>query len=73
MKDSECFHKVANKGKGSKRGSKTQKSEGQQASQNRFQVLEEEEEITTTDQTKGEGLMEEGKEEGREQTLAKNL
>jgi len=73
MKDSKSFHKVANKGKGRKRGSKTQKSEGQQASQNRFQVLEEEEEITITDQTKGEGLMEEGKEEDKEQTQETNL
>ena len=73
MKDFESFHKVAHKGKGSKRGPKIQKSEGQQASQNRFQVLEEEEGITNVDQTKREGLMAEGKEEDREQTPDKNM
>jgi len=72
MKDFESFHKVENKGKGSKRGPKTQKSEGQQASQNMFQVLEEEEGITNADQAKGGGLVEEGKEEHREQTQDNN-
>jgi len=51
MKDTESFHKVVHKGKGGKRGPKLHQTERQQASQNRFQVLEEE--VTTkADHTK---------------------
>ena len=39
MKDSESLFKVEHKGKGGKRGPKTRKSTGQQASENMFQVL----------------------------------
>jgi len=56
MKDSEGYHKVVNKGKGNKKGIKTQKSKGHQTSQNRFKALEVEEEDNTADQTKGEIL-----------------
>ena len=41
VKDTKNFHKVGYRGKGGKRGPKKQQTEGQQASLNRFQVLEE--------------------------------
>lgn len=49
MKDTESFHKVVQKGKGGKRGPKLHQTEGKHASQNRFQVLEEEELIAKAD------------------------
>jgi len=49
MKDTESFHKVGYSGKRGKMGPKQHQIEGQQASLNRFQVLEEEEEITKVD------------------------
>ena len=41
MKDNESFQKVVNRGKSGKRGPKKHQDEGQQVSQNKFQVLEE--------------------------------
>jgi len=51
MKETYRFQKVVNRGKGSKRGPKQHQDEGQQISQNKFQVLEEDEEISKEDQT----------------------
>lgn len=50
MKDTESFQKVSHKGKGGKRGLKQHQAEGPQVTQNRFQVLEEEEEMIKVDQ-----------------------
>ena len=68
MKDTESFYKVVHREKGSKRGPKQHQTEGQQPSQNRFLVLEEEEEITKVDQAMGGSPVEKEKEEDREQT-----
>lgn len=68
MKDIESFHKVVHKGKGGKMGAKLHQTEGKHASQNRFQVLEEEEEITKADQAKGRSLVDKENEIDGEQT-----
>jgi len=59
IEETKSFHKVVHKGKGGKRGMKLHQREGRQTSQNRFQVLEGEEEITKADQAKGGSPMEE--------------
>jgi len=63
MKDTKGFHKVVHRGKGGKRGPKQQQTEGPQTNLNRFQVLEEEEEITKVDQVKEGSPGEKDKEE----------
>ena len=50
VKDTESFPKMGYRGNGVEMGLKKNKIEGQQASPNRFQVLEEEEETTKVDQ-----------------------
>ena len=66
LKDTDSFHKVVQGGKSGKRGPKQHQNEGQQVSQNQFQVLEEDEEITAEDQAMNESPEEKEKEENRE-------
>lgn len=54
---------MASKGKGGRKGSKQQHNEGQKTNQNRFQALEENEEMANEDQSMEEGPIEEEKEE----------
>ena len=68
MKDIEGFLKVVHKGKGGKRGPKKHQIEGQQTNLNKFQVLEEEVEITKEDQVMEGSPMEKEKEEYKVQT-----
>ena len=68
MKDTESFHKVGHRGKGGKRGPKQLQTERQKANLNRFQVLEEEEEIKKVDQVMDGSLEEKEKEEDTVQT-----
>jgi len=63
MTDLESFQKVASKGKGGKKGLKQQRNEGLKTIQNRFQVLEENEETKNEDQNIEEGPNEKEKEE----------
>lgn len=72
MKDTENFHKVGYRRKGGKRGQKKQQRGGKHASLNKFQVLEEEEEIKKVDQVMEGSLREKEKEEDREQTQDSN-
>jgi len=65
MKETESFQKVASKGKGGKKGPKQQHNEVQKVSQNKFQVLEENEEITRENQSQEEGPNEKEKEEDK--------
>ena len=65
-KDTESFHKVGNRGRGGKRLQKKNHTEGQQASPNRYKVLEEEEEVTKVDQVMEGSPGEKEKEENRE-------
>lgn len=51
IKDTKSFQKVASKGKGGKKGPKHLCNENQKASQNKYQALEENEEIANEDQT----------------------
>ena len=67
MKDNDSFHKVVNKGKGGKRGPKQHINEGKKVSQNKFQVLEENEKITRENQSREEGPNEKQKEENNKQ------
>ena len=53
---------MVNKGKGGKKGLKNIWNEGQKASQNSYQALEENEEIVNVDQSMDEGLNEKEKE-----------
>ena len=62
-KDTDNFQKVASKGKGGKKGSKQQRNKGQKINLNRFQVLEENEEMENEDQSIEEGPIEKEKEE----------
>ena len=68
MKEIDSFQKVVNRGKGGKRGPKQPQDEGKQFRQNRFQVLQEEEEITKSDQAMEGRTVEKEKEENRVQT-----
>jgi len=68
MKDTEIFHKLVRRAKGGKRGPMKHQNEGQQSSQNRFDVLEEDEAITKADQDMGGSLEEKGRDEDCEQT-----
>lgn len=72
MKDSESFHKVVQKGKGSKWGPKLSQTDKHQASQNRFQALEEEEIAEQADQVQVGNPVEEEKEDNMEQTQNRN-
>lgn len=68
MKDTDSFHKVnILKGKISKKGPKKHQPGGQKASQNQFQVLEEDEEIAEEDQVMKEGYENREKEEDNDQ------
>lgn len=62
-KGSDSFQKVVNRGKGRKRGQKQHQEEGQHISQNKFQVLEEDEEISKEDQAMEGSLVNNEKEE----------
>lgn len=55
MKDVDSVHKVVPRGKSGKKRPKQHQAGGQKASQNQFQVLEEDEEITVEDQVMKEG------------------
>lgn len=74
MKDTENFHKVGYRGKGGKRGPKKHQTEGKEASLNRFQVLEEEEETIKVDQVMEGNLGEKHKEKnsGKRQDINKH-
>lgn len=63
VKDTENFQKLVSKGKGGWKGSRQQRSEGQKINTNRFQVLEEKEEMRREDQAMLEGPKEKEKEE----------
>ena len=63
MKDTESFQKVASRGKGGKKGPKQHHNEGQKASENRYQELEENEEMANEDQSMEDGPNEKEKEE----------
>ena len=63
MKDTESFQKVASKGKGGRKGSKQQRNEGKKINQNKFQALEENEEMANEDQSMEDGPKEKEKEE----------
>jgi len=67
MNETNSFQKVVNRGKGGKRGPKKHQNERQQVSQNRFQVLEEDEEITKEYQAMEGSPAEKEKEENHEQ------
>jgi len=62
-KDTEIFHKVLSRGKGGKKGPKQYHNEGQKASQNRYQALEENEEMANEDQSMEDDPNEKEKEE----------
>eukprot|EP00253_Pinus_taeda_P027092 PITA_27092 len=62
-KDNESFHKVESKGKGGRNGSRQQCSEGKNINTNRFQVLEEKEEMSSEDKAMKEGPKQKEKEE----------
>ena len=68
MKDTESFQKVSHRGKGGKRVPKKHQTEGPQANLNRYQVLEEEEEMTKVDQGMEGSPEEKEKEEDKDQT-----
>ena len=63
MKETDSFQKVLNRGKGGQIGPKRHQDEGKHASQNKFQVLKEDEEITKEDQAMEGSPMEKEKEE----------
>ena len=68
MKDTDSFHKVVHKGKSGKKGPKQHQAEGQKGSQNQFQVLKEEEEISIEDQVMNEDYEKKEKDKERDQT-----
>lgn len=63
MKDTESFQKVESRGKGGKKGPKQHCNEGQKASQNRYQALEENGEMANEDQSMEDSPKEKEKEE----------
>lgn len=55
MKDTESFQKVVSRGKGGKKGPNHLRNEGQKASQDRYQALEENKEMENEDQSMEDG------------------
>ena len=73
LKDMESFQKVSHRGKGSKRGLKQHQAEGPQVTQNRFQVLEEEEETIKVDQGIKESPKDKETQEDKDQPKNNNI